>query len=129
MSSKTKAITERMVYAGILDGTIDQDVLIQFAEKKLAQLDSRNEKAKQKAAEKRKANDELLETVYNCLTVEFQTREEIFNRVVESNPDITIGKVGYRLTALVNEERAQKTTISMAGEEGKTRKITAYALA
>ena len=53
-------ITERDIYNSILNETFDLAVLKEFAEKKLAQLDKRNESAKIRAAKKRAESDELL---------------------------------------------------------------------
>ena len=49
----TNKMTEREIYNAMIDGTIDADVMVEFAEKKLAQLDKRNEKAKERAVAKR----------------------------------------------------------------------------
>ena len=132
MSSKTtKTPTEREIYSAILDGTIDTDVLIEFAQKKLTQIDNRNERAKEKAAEKRAQSDELMATVLTYVTDEPQTREQIFNAMVADGiADITIGKVGYRLTALSNAESIVKSSVTVPGEEGsRARKVMAYSLA
>ena len=43
-------ITEREIYNAMINGTIDADVMVEFATKKLAQLDKRNESAKIRAA-------------------------------------------------------------------------------
>lgn len=131
MSSKPKTITEREIYTGIVDGTIDTDVLIEFAQKKLTQINARNERAKERAAEKRAQADALMSTVLGYITEEPQTREDIFNAMVADGvADITIGKVGYRLTALAKAEEIVKSEMTIAGEEGsRSRKVMAYALA
>ena len=72
-------ITERDIYNSILNETFDLAVLQEFAEKKLAQLDKRNESAKIRAAKKRAESDELLEVVLGYVSNEPQSREDIFN--------------------------------------------------
>ena len=131
MTSKTKAPTEREIYSAILDGTIDTDVLIDFAQKKMTQIEARNERAKAKAAEKRAQNDELMDVVLGYVTDEPKTREQIFNEMTADEvADISIGKVGYRLTALSNAGTISKSSVTIPNEEGgRARKVMAYALA
>ena len=96
-------ITEREIYNFILDGTIDRDLLVEFATKKLAQLDHRNEKAKERAAKKRAEGDELTEKVFALVSDEPQSREDITNALLNAGEDVTVGKVGYRLSALLRK--------------------------
>jgi hypothetical protein len=49
--------------------------------------------------------------------------------VQETDPEATVGKVGYRLTALVKAGIAQKAEAMVADAEGKNKKVTVYALA
>ena len=67
MSNK---ITEREIYNSILNGTADHDVLVEFATKKIAQLDKRNASAAKRAAVKRAEGDELQALVLDALTDE-----------------------------------------------------------
>ena len=123
-------ITERDIYNSIIDGTFDTDVLVEFAEKKLAQLDHRNEKAKERAAAKRAEGDELTEKVFALLSSDPQTRDVIAEALIASGEDVTVGKVGYRLTALVNDGRAMKEEVTIPGGEGeKTKRVMVYTLA
>lgn len=131
MTSKTKAPTEREIYSAILDGTIDTDVLIDFAQKKMTQIEARNERAKAKAAEKRAQNDELMDVVLDYVSDKPKTREQIFNDMsADGVADISIGKIGYRLTALSNAGTIVKSSVTIPSEEGgRARKVMAYALA
>ena len=58
-------VTERDIYTAMINGTIEAEVLKAFAEKKIVQLDKRNESAKIRAAKKRAAGNEMLETVFS----------------------------------------------------------------
>lgn len=122
----TTKITERDIYTSILNDTADMEVLRAFAEKKLAQLDHRNEKAKERAATKRAEGDELLEVVAGYVTDEPKSREDITNEMIEAGLDVTAGKVGYRLTVLVREGRIQKAEATVPGEKGSKR-VKVYA--
>ena len=125
-------ITERDIYNSILNETFDLAVLKEFAEKKLAQLDKRNESAKIRAAKKRAESDELLEVVLGYVSDEPQSREDIFNAMIADGHDVTIGKVGYRLTALCKEEdgRVVKADATVPGVDGtKAKKVKVYTIA
>ena len=126
-------ITERDIYNGIIDGTVDRDVLVEFAEKKLAQLDHRNEKAKERSAAKREAGDALTERVYGLLGSEPKSREQVLDELIAAGDvdknELTLGKVGYKLSALVRDGRAIKGETSIANEDGKNRRIVVYSIA
>lgn len=124
----TNKMTEREIYNAMIDGTIDADVMVEFAEKKLAQLDKRNEKAKERAVAKRAEADELTEKVFGFVTDEAQTRDDITNAMVDAGNDVTVGKVQARLTKLVEAGRIAKAKAKVAGEDGKSKQVTVYAL-
>lgn len=125
----TNKLTERDLYNSILNGNVDADALRAFAEKKLAQLDKRNESAKRRAAVKRTEGDALVETVFNHIGDEAKTRAQITAELVAEGFDVTEGKVGARLNKLVAEDRIAKAKGRVAGEDGKTKAVTLYALA
>ena len=127
----TVKITERDIYNSILDESFDLAVLKEFAEKKLAQLDHRNEKAKERAAAKRAEGDELTEKVLGYVSEDPQSREDIFNAMTADGiADITAGKIGYRLTALAKDGRIEKAEATVPGVDGtKSRKVMVYSLA
>ena len=124
-------ITEREIYTSIIEGTADPDVLVEFATKKLAQLDKRNAKAKERAAAKRAEGDALLEAVFGCVTDEPQSRQDIFDVLVDGGefPELKLGQVGFRLTALANSGRINKAEATVEGEDGKSHRVMVYTLA
>ena len=121
-------MTEREIYVALMDGSLDHDTLVAFCEKKIAALDHRNEKAKERAAAKREAGDELLEAVFAALTDEPATRADIAERI-DASFEASVAKVGYRLSALVKAGRAVKEEVSIEDEDGKSKKLAAYRLA
>ena len=122
-------LTERDLYNSILNDNVDIDALRAFAEKKLAQLDKRNESAKRRAAVKRAEGDALVETVFNHIGDEAKTRAQITAELVAEGFDVTEGKVGARLNKLVAEDRIAKAKGRIASEDGKSKSVTLYALA
>lgn len=118
-----KALVEAV---GAVEG-IDTDGIVAFCDKEIATLDTRAEKAKERAAEKRAEGDELQAAVLAALTDELASRQEITDRI--EGEDVTLAKVGYRLTALVKQGLAVKEEIAITGEDGKSKKVAAYRLA
>ena len=123
--TKTQMFEETISALRMLEGTED---LIAFHEKQIAQLEAKAAKAKETAAKKRAENDKLCDAVEAALTDEATVIDEIVERV-EFEGDVTRSKVVNRLTKLVKEGRAVKSEISVKGEDGKSKKVSAYALA
>ena len=117
-----KALVEAV---GAVEG-IDTDGIVAFCDKEIATLDTRAEKAKERAAEKRAEGDELQAAVLAALTDEPASRQEVTDRI--EGEDVTLAKVGYRLTALVKQGLAVKEEIAVTGEDGKSKKVAAYRL-
>ena len=119
-------ITEREIYNSILNGTVDQAVLCEFAEKKLAQLDKRNASAQRRAAVKRAEGNEITEGIFGVLSAERMTREQVAQAY---GSELSVAKVGSRLNQLVDAGRVQKETIKVANAEGKMVNKVAYFVA
>ena len=119
-------ITEREIYNSILNGTVDQAVLCEFAEKKLAQLDKRNASAQRRAAAKRAEGNEITEGIFGVLSAERMTREQVAQAY---GSELSVAKVGSRLNQLVEASRVQKETIKVANAEGKMVNKVAYFVA
>lgn len=126
---KTTKVTKRQVLealtAAILDGnvTLDSDTvtvedLQEYCQTTIEQLDAKAAKAKEKAAEKKAANDELKTTVAGVLTDEFQTADAIVDRIGDA--EVTKAKVVNRLAALVKDGVAVKEEVK---QEDKTKKM------
>lgn len=123
--TKTQMFEETITALRMLEGTED---LIAFHEKQIAQLEAKAAKAKETAAKKRAENDALCGAVAAALTNEATIIDEIVDRV-EFDGEVTRSKVVNRLTKLCKEGRATKSEISVKGEDGKSKKVSAYALA
>ena len=121
-------LTERKIYETIAAGmtdTIDRETLITWAEKKIAQLDHKAEKARETAAAKRAEGDALTEAVLAAVGDEFEPISEIAARV--DAEDATASKVAYRLNAAFKAGTLEKSEIALEGSEGgRKRKVIAY---
>lgn len=116
-------ITEVEIYGMIKDGYADNEVIVDFCDKKIAALGAKAEKAKVRAAAKRAAGDELRAVVASVLTKEPMIAEDILARI-EGDEDLTKAKVIARLTQLCKAGKAVKSEVTVDGK-----KRMAYALA
>lgn len=99
-----------------------KDELIEFIDKQITSLDTKAEKAKEKAAEKKANGDELRSVVQSVLTNEYQTIDEIVAQI--EGEEITKAKITARLTSLTKAGLATKSDVR--SEDGKT--LKAYKL-
>ena len=123
--------TEKAMYAEIitiLEEYENVDDLIALMNKKINQIETKAQKAKEKAAEKKAEADELQNVIADILTDEFVTIPEILNQI--EGDEISAQKISARLKKLVDAGVAEKSEIKVAGGEGqKSRKLVAYRLA
>ena len=104
---------------------VTPDILAEFAEKEIAALDKKAEKAKERAAQKRAEGDELTDAVRAALTNEYASIPDITARI--EGEDVTVGKVQYRLKVLVENGEVEKTELTIPGSDGmKARHIKGY---
>lgn len=120
-------ITKKQSYEMLLDIVSNSDVelkgeMVEFINKEIATIDSRAEKAKERAAAKREAGDELREAVKSVLTSDLQTADAILVQL--DGEELTKQKVIARLTQLVNAGVATKEDVKT--EDNKT--VKAYKL-
>lgn len=128
----TEKISKRDYLNAIIDAMKTGEVayppedVIAFCEHEIELLDKKTAKAKERAESKRAEGDELTEQIYDVLsTDEFMTIPEIVKAL--GNEDVSAQKASYRLRGLVNENRAEKTEVSVAGVDGgKVSKKVAY---
>lgn len=128
---KTK-VTKRDYFKAIrnyVDGTDAELVypvedVLAFIDTAIAQIDTKAEKEKARAAEKKAEGDALRETVLAAVTDEFATVDAILDKVYDATNDeeITKSKVVARLTQLVKAGIVVK-------EESKDLKKMVYKLA
>ena len=122
----TTKLTDRKIYEAIMDGkldTLDTDAIAAWAEKKIAQLDHKAEKAKEIAARKRSEGDELAAAVMAAVGDEFEMIADIAARI--DGDDVTVSKVAYRLNAAAKAGTLEKGELTI-DSDGKKRKVVAY---
>ena len=119
-------ITKKEMFTNIKSLLADNAQVVEFCDNEIALLDKKALKAKENAAKKRAAGDELMEAVYGAVSVDqFETIPTIAARI--EGPDVTVAKVTYRLNQLYKAGRIDKTDVSVPGGEGvKARKVVAY---
>ena len=102
--------------------------MIAFAKHEIEILDNKAAKAKETAEKNKAAADELVDVVRAALTSDYQTINEIVAKI--NDPDVTAGKVQYRLRALVDVGVAEKQEVSIPGTAAgaKARKLIAFRL-
>lgn len=110
---------DSIVYASDLE---DRDGAHEFLQHEIALLDSNKARDRERTAKKAQ-DDPLRIQTYCALTEDFRTIADIYDQLVEENPDeeITVAKVTNRLSRLVRDGLAEKTVV----REG-TRRISAY---
>ena len=119
-------VTEREILNAMIDGSIDPAVMAEYAAKKLAQMDKRNATTKVRMAKKRAENDFLIEEVFNVLSEDPMSRQDVLEALLPTYPDLTIGKVSYRLVQLAKEGRIIKQDATIIGDNRKNRRIAVY---
>lgn len=102
----------------------DVDAVIAFCEKEIDTLDKRAAKAKETAAAKKAAADELYDAVAAVLPADFASIDEITGLV--DFPEVTRAKVANRLNKLAGAGTAVKGELSVTGADGKAKKVVGY---
>lgn len=130
-------VTKREMYEAIKASVVtgepckySVEMVAEFCDKEIAALDKRAEKAKERSAAKKVEADELMDKVAGVLTDEYQTIADIAGVLTAEDEDITVAKITYRLTKLVESGAVEKTQISIPGKEKgeRARRVQAYKL-
>ena len=127
-----KKITKKEVFNAVINmvneneikmvGDVPAEAVVETLTKAIEQLDKKAAKAAETRAKKAAESDELVETIFNLITDEPQTGDDITAKIdIEG---ITVAKVRARLTKLEKAGIAVKTDVKV---DGKSKK--AYTLA
>ena len=130
---KTNKITNKAVLAAIRTvaengadfGDVSADRVIEYVDKTLAQMETKNAKAAEKRAEKRN-EDPLRNVVLSVVSGQWQTADDIAAQI--EGDDVTVGKVRARLTALVKDGLVNKQSAKAEDADGKKRDKMVYFL-
>lgn len=104
------------------------DMLIEFVQAEQAALANKAAKAKAKAAEKKTEIDDLGNAVLGVLNGTPKTRDEVFALVEDFSNDVSVAKVGARLTRLVDAGLVVKTEVKAVTASGKKTTRMAYSV-
>lgn len=116
-------MTKRDYYNMIKAELANKAEIVAFCDKEIAALDNKAKKAKERAAKKADAGDELRDAVLNVLGDEFMTVKEICEALGEN---VSPNKVSYRANALVEANLAEKGEVTIKEEGTRARKLVAF---
>lgn len=132
----TKRITDKEMYEAIRnvfttgESDMDPNLMIDFCERKIASIERKAERAKERAAEKKAAGDELTEVVKDYLDNEFVVTADITANInAGTGEEYSKQKIGYRLRQLVEMGVAVADDVVVTKEDGKKSTVKAYKLA
>lgn len=127
-----KTVTKRKVLEGLItlaetgECTLAAEDIKTFAEKEIASMDKRAAADKKRREAKAAESDEITEAVYEALTDEPMSAEEILDKL---GLDMPKSKLIPKLTKLVDAERAVKSKKRYKNDKGKYSEKTMYARA
>lgn len=127
-----KTVTKREVLKGLItlaetgECTLAAEDIKTFAEKEIASMDKRAAADKKRREAKAAESDEITEAVYETLTDEPMSAEEILDKL---GLDMPKSKLIPKLTKLIDAERAVKSKKRYKNDEGKSSEKTMYARA
>ena len=113
----------------LVDAEVTAADIVAYCDTTIAQLEAKKEKAAETRAKKAAQADALKEQVLALITSEPKTRDDIFVELGSEDPELSIAKVGSRLTKLVAEGLIVKEPIKVKNAEGKSVSKMAYKLA
>lgn len=129
----TKRMNDKTFYENIInlmtsgEIMVDPQEMIDKAQQKIASIERKAERAKERAAEKKAAGDELLEMVKKYLSNEYTTTADIVAAMnVESTEEYSKQKIGYRLRTLVEMGEAEATDLVTTKPDGKKSTVKGY---
>lgn len=107
------SIKEDLVATG--GNVADYEEKIAFIDEQVKQIDTKADKARERAANKKAEGDALREAIYNTLTSEPKTIPAICAEL--GDEEITEAKVRARLSQLVSLDRVEKEKVKVDGGE------------
>ena len=131
--NKVERVTKRDYFEAIIEAMktgevkMEPEKIIEFCENEITLLDKKAIKAKERAATKKAEADELMDKVYAVLSdTEFMTRNAVMDALGDMPEDVSISKIGARLTKLVDGNLIEKSEQTVVNAEGKKSKCMGY---
>lgn len=116
-----KKITKNEVLDMILEACAGNDVIVAYCENEKTLLANKAVKAKERAAAKKEAGNELRDAIETILTnaTAPMTREDVLAAIENADElELTVAKIGAQISQLVQLDRAHKTTVKV-GDKNK----------
>ena len=107
-------MTKKEKFALIAELLADNAEIVDFCNDEIAKLDAKAAKAKEKAAEKKAAGDELYAAVVAAVGTELVTAEDVLG-VIEGE-DLTVAKIRARLSQGVKNGVLVKESVKVDGK-------------
>ena len=112
-----KKITKIEVLGIIKEAMADNEVVVAYCDNEIAHLEAKAVKAKERAAEKRAAGDELYAAVIGCVGTDPVTADAVLGML--EGEDLTVAKVRARLSQGVANGVLAKETLKDANGKNK----------
>ena len=109
-------MTKNEMFALIAELLSDNADVVAFCEAEQAKLAAKAAKAKERAAERKAAGDELYAEVVGCVTDELQTADAIYADNFADVEDLSIAKIRARLSQAVKNQVVVKETVKIEGK-------------
>jgi hypothetical protein len=109
-----KKITKIEVLGIIKEAMADNEVVVAYCDNEIAHLEAKAVKAKERAAEKRAAGDELYAAVIGCVGTDPVTADAVLAML--EGDDLTLAKVRARLSQGVANGVLAKESIKVDGK-------------
>ena len=109
-------MTKKEMFALISEMCAANAEVVAFCENEVAKLDAKAAKAKERAAEKRAAGDELYADVIACVGSKPVTADTVYAENFAEAEDLSVAKIRARLSQGVKNGVLAKETIKVEGK-------------
>ena len=107
-------MTKKEIFGLIAETCADNEVIVEFCAAEVAKLDAKAAKAKEKAAEKKAAGDELYAVIVEAVGADSMTAEDVLASI--DGEDLTVAKVRARLSQAVKNGVLVKESVKVDGK-------------
>lgn len=107
-------MTKKEIFGLIAETCADNEVIVDFCAAEITKLDNKAAKAKEKAALKKAAGDELYAVIVEAVGTENVTAEDVLASI--EGEDLTVAKVRARLSQAVKNGVLVKESVKVDGK-------------
>lgn len=126
MENKITIAMKLDMIEALAKGTENEAIIVEYCATERAKLDNKKAKAQERAAAKKEAGDELRAVIEEILkgATEPMTREAVLAKFENEDGELTVAKIGNRISQLVQLDKAHKVTVK--SEDGKPKAAYVY---